>query len=402
MNADTRAATGPLASILVASDDAADAAMVKQLLAADFDNVVTSTNDDKAVDDFDRRPPAVLVLAFNQLAKAERYCLGLYRLGRTIQSHPHRTVILCDKDEVRQVADLCIKQSFDDYVLFWPMNHDAPRLRMAVHHALRELAAVNRSGPSLAEFAAQARRLAELESMLDQQMALGGRRIEGANLALEQAEAHIGRALDGFSRRLGEGELPDVVEVKDAAGLDRAVADLKRDGIQPPLRAAAESMQPLRRWADELRRECAPHLESARAMGDMANRLQPTVLVVDDDEFQHKMVATLLAEENCHLVFATTGARALKIIGKSLPDLILMDVQMPGMDGIEVLRRLKAAPHLASVPVIMITGKSAGTVVVDCLKAGAADFIVKPFDRHTLISKVARWSRPMAARSGPA
>ncbi len=125
MNADTRAATGPLASILVASDDAADAAMVKQLLAADFDNVVTSTNDDKAVDDFDRRPPAVLVLAFNQLAKAERYCLGLYRLGRTIQSHPHRTVILCDKDEVRQVADPCIKQSFDDYVLFWPMNHDA-------------------------------------------------------------------------------------------------------------------------------------------------------------------------------------------------------------------------------------------------------------------------------------
>ena len=388
--------------ILVASDDAADATLVKQLLASDFDSVFTSTVADKAVEDFDRRPPAVLVLAFKALEKAERYCLALYRLSTKIQSHPQRTVILCGKEEVVQVADLCIKQSFDDYVLFWPMNHDAPRLRMSVHHALHELAALDRSGPSLAEFAAQARRLAELESMLERQMALGGRRIEGANLAIEQAEQRIGTALDGFSRRLGEGELPDVVEVKDAAGLNRAMAGLKRDGIQPPLQAAAASMQPLRRWVDELRQECAPHIESARAMGDMADRWRPTVLLVDDDEFQHKMVANLLAGENCLLLLATTGTRALKIIGKGLPDLILMDVQMPGMDGIEVLRRLKAAPHLASVPVIMISGKSAGTVVVDCLKAGAADFIVKPFDRHTLISKVARWSRPMAARSGSA
>ena len=395
-------ATRAPANILVASDNAADAALVKQLLADDFDNVFMSTHADKAVEDFDRRPPEVLVLAFNTLEKSERYCLGLYRLSRTIQSHPHRTVILCDKEEVRQVADLCIKQSFDDYVLFWPMNHDAPRLRMTVHHALHELAALQHGGPSLAEFAAQARRLSELEALLDQQMALGGRRVEGASVALERAGQDIGMALDGFSRRLGQSALPDAAQVRDAAALDREVANLRRDGIQPPLRAAAESMQPLKRWVDELRQECAPHLESARAMGDMADRVRPRVLVVDDDELQHTLVATILAEENCHLVFATTGARALKIVGKSLPDLILMDVQMPGMDGIETMRRLKAAPHLASVPVIMVTGKSEGNIVVDCLKAGAADFLVKPFDRNKLISKVARWSRPTAARSGPA
>ena len=283
MTTGTRVAATAAASILIASDDAADAALVRQLLADDFDNVFMSTNGDKAVEDFDRRPPDVLVLAFNTLAKAERYCLGLYRLSGAIQSHPHRTVILCDKDEVRQVAALCIKQSFDDYVLFWPMNHDAPRLRMSVHHALRELAGVNRGEPSLADFAAQARRLAELETLLDQQMLVGGRRIEGASLAIEQAEQHIGRALDGFSRRLGEGQSPDAVEIKDPAALDRAVAGLKRDEIHPPLRAAAESMRPLRRWVDELRRECTPHLESARTMNAMAQQVRPTELLVDDD-----------------------------------------------------------------------------------------------------------------------
>jgi CheY-like chemotaxis protein len=150
------------------------------------------------------------------------------------------------------------------------------------------------------------------------------------------------------------------------------------------MRAAAESMQPLKRWVDDLRQ---------------AEQFRPTVLVVDDDEFQHKMVATILAGQPCHVLFATSGIEALEVIGKGVPDLILMDVQMPGMDGVEVMRRLKAVPRFASVPVVMITGKSEGTVVADCLKAGAADFVVKPFDWHTLISKVARWSRPMATHA---
>ena len=380
-------------SILIASDDPTDAALVQRLLAGAFDNVFTSTDADKAAQDFDRRLPQVLVLAFNTLAKSERYCLGLYRHSSKAHARPHRTVILCDKVEVKEVADLCFRQSFDDYVLFWPMNHDASRLRMSVHHAVRELARLDEAGPSVAEFAAQARRLSELEALLDQQMALGGQRIDVISLAIEQAEQDIGAALAGFSQRLSQGALPDVVEVRDACGLDREMAGLRRDRVQPPLRAVAESMQPLKRWVAEFRQQCAPHLESARAMSAMADRVAPTVLMVDDDKFQHKMVAKLLEAENYHLVFATSGAEALKLLGKSRPDLILMDVQMPEMDGIELTRRLKAVPRLADVPVIMITGKSAGNVVVDSLKAGAADFVVKPFDRDTLIAKVARWSR---------
>lgn len=61
---------------------------------------------------------------------------------------------------------------------------------------------------------------------------------------------------------------------------------------------------------------------------------------------------------------------------------------MPNMDGIETTRHLKAVPQLAHVPVIMVTGKSDGQVVIDSLKAGATDFVVKPFDRVTLISKI--------------
>lgn len=65
-----------------------------------------------------------------------------------------------------------------------------------------------------------------------------------------------------------------------------------------------------------------------------------------------------------------------------------MDVMMPDMDGIETTQHLKAVPQFAKIPVIMITGKSEGQTVKDSLKAGAADFVVKPFDPAPLIAKI--------------
>lgn len=389
-------------SILIASDDAADAALVKKLLSGTVDMVVTSTDPAKVVEDFEHRLPQVLVLAFDSLAKAERYYLSLYRLSSKVHLQAHRTVILCSKDEVNQVAELCIKRSFDDYVLFWPMNHDAPRLRMSVHHALRALGALENAGPSAAEFAVQARRLAALEGLLDRQWTQGDRRVEVVHQAVDQAEQDIGVALDGLSQHLNDGVLRDVVEVKDVVGLNREMARFKGEYLRHRFGAVQESLQPIKGWIEETRQECAPYVEAARALNALADQVRPTVMIVDDDDFQRKMVARMLAPENYQLVLAASGAEALTLMGKGIPHLVLMDVQMPGMDGIEATRRLKAVPLFANVAVIMLTGKSEGSVVVDSLSAGAADFVVKPVDRLKLIAKVARWVSPQARPSAQA
>ena len=399
--------TTPRASrnILIASDNAIDAELVKSLLDETFDNVFTSTEAGRAVADFARHVPQVLVLAFNTLEKSERYCLRLNGLNSRIHAQPRRTIILCDKDEVGQVSELCVKHSFDDYVLFWPMNHDAARLRMAVHNALRQLAPAGDAGVAVAEFAAQARRLAELESLLDQETAADGRRIDSAGLAMARAEREIGEALDGFARRLCEGALQNAVEVTDAAALEREMDRFKREEIQRCFRPPLESVPALKRLLDEFSQGCAPSPAPSRAPSPEpapaadagADHLRPLVLVVDDDDFQRKMVARLLPAENYRLAFAASGAEALNILRETRPDLILMDVQMPDMDGIEVTRRLKSMPRFATVPIVMITGKSEGNVVVESLRAGAADFVVKPLERDKLLAKVARWSRTKAA-----
>lgn len=114
------------------------------------------------------------------------------------------------------------------------------------------------------------------------------------------------------------------------------------------------------------------------------------MLVADDDEFQRKLVARILEAENYRVLFAASGLEVLSLLHKTRPDLVLMDIMMPDLDGVETTRRLKAVPQFAAIPVIMITGKSEKNVVAASLQAGAAGFLVKPFERNTLLAKVAQ------------
>lgn len=380
--------TPTAATILISTDNVDDAALVEKLIHPEFDHIFMSTDPDKLPGDFVRHRPSVLVLAFDSIEKSERYYLGLYRLCETVHQYPHRTVILCNKDEVKRAYELCRKDYFDDYVLFWPMTYDMSRLAMTVHHALHELAVLNADGTSAAEFAAQIRRLAKLEKILTDQIGQGGQHIEAISRAIEQSGQEIGMAMEGFSNRLISGTFPDLIEVKNADGLKQEINRFKREEIQQNISAATESIQPMKQWAQELRLECEPLLESARALNAMAERIRPTVLVVDDNEPQRKIIGKLLKTDNYRLIYANDGFEALNILRKTQPDLILMDILMPNMNGLETTRRLKAIPKFYKTPVIMITGKSEGKIVADSLNAGAVDFVVKPFDHATLMAKI--------------
>lgn len=376
------------ARLMVATEVVADAELVRKLLEDEFDNVTLSIDPERAVKDFDKQRPEVLVLAFNTLEKAERYYLGLYRLSAMVHALPHRTVILCNKDDLRRVYELCKKEYFDDYVLFWPVSQDVFRLSMTIHLALRQMAGNNAGEPSMGEIAAQARRVAELETQLEEYAARGGQHVDVASRSLRQAEHDVSAALDGFSRKLSEGGLGDMVHVHDRVGLQREIDRLKADEIETRFQSVAAAVQPVRQWAGAFRENLAPQLESVRSLKRMADRVRPVVLVVDDDEFQHKLLRNILGHSNLDTIFAATGTEALAVLRKHRPDLILMDFDLPDIDGVEVTRRLKSAEQHASIPVVMITGHSDKQIVMKSLQAGAVDFIVKPFDKETLLAKV--------------
>jgi CheY-like chemotaxis protein len=130
---------------------------------------------------------------------------------------------------------------------------------------------------------------------------------------------------------------------------------------------------------------------SPRAQSLMAERFQSVVMVVDDSEFERKLVDRILASALYDVMFADSGAQALSLLRHEYPDLILMDMDMPVMTGLDTLRKLKSTLRWSSIPVMMITGNSEKALVVQCFKAGAVDFAVKPLERESFLSKVARY-----------
>jgi twitching motility two-component system response regulator PilH len=112
------------------------------------------------------------------------------------------------------------------------------------------------------------------------------------------------------------------------------------------------------------------------------------VMVVDDDEFYRQLLTGILGDKGFHVTTAEDGETAMLKLRQRLANLILMDYQMPGIDGIETLRQIKSDAQLRDATVIMLTSTSHMDVVQHCIDAGAVDFIVKPSDPETILAKV--------------
>ena len=111
------------------------------------------------------------------------------------------------------------------------------------------------------------------------------------------------------------------------------------------------------------------------------------VLIVDDEIKNIKLLGNLLPDE-INVIFASTGEEALTIAKSNRPDLILLDINMPGMDGYQVCRVLKSDPETENVPVIFITARNAEHEEAFGLELGAVDNITKPFNSQIVKLKV--------------
>lgn len=129
----------------------------------------------------------------------------------------------------------------------------------------------------------------------------------------------------------------------------------------------------------------------------MNNKLQTILYVEDEPDIQ--AIAKISLEDLGHFTvkFCSSGQEALDAVATFNPDLILLDVMMPGMDGPTTLKNLRADPNLINVPVIFMTAKVQANEIDQYLKMGAIDVIPKPFDPMTLPEKLnAIWSKYMA------
>lgn len=112
------------------------------------------------------------------------------------------------------------------------------------------------------------------------------------------------------------------------------------------------------------------------------------ILVVDDEEDILELVRFHLAREGYHVLSALSGEKALETARKEVPDLIVLDLMLPGIDGLEVARKLRNDAGTKAIPIIMLTAKGEEADVVTGLELGADDYVTKPFSPRILVARV--------------
>jgi two-component system phosphate regulon response regulator PhoB len=113
-----------------------------------------------------------------------------------------------------------------------------------------------------------------------------------------------------------------------------------------------------------------------------------TILVVDDERDIRELIRYNLSKEGFRVESVATGEEALRRVRLGVPDLIVLDLMLPGMDGLEVCKRLKAEARIAQIPIMMLTAKGEDADVVTGLELGADDYVVKPFSPRVLLARI--------------
>jgi putative two-component system response regulator len=130
-----------------------------------------------------------------------------------------------------------------------------------------------------------------------------------------------------------------------------------------------------------------------------------TVLIVDDEFSGRQTLESVLEGDGYNIEMAENGMQALEMVRRIQPDVVLLDVMMPGMTGFEVCQKIRSDPLVAEVPIIVLTALDDRDALLSALKAGADDFITKPFDRYELrarligITKLNRYHKLLEERS---
>ena len=126
--------------------------------------------------------------------------------------------------------------------------------------------------------------------------------------------------------------------------------------------------------------------QTARMAGK--NQSELTILIVEDEQDLLELLRYNLVREGYAVQTAATGEDGLKAMRAQPPDLVLLDLMLPAMDGLEVCRTIKGRPHTAQVPVIMLTAKGEEQDIVRGLELGADDYITKPFSPRVLMARI--------------
>ena len=309
-----------------------------------------TTDEEQALTVVGRQEPLVLALAHSRLELALIFYLRALKRLPGDRSALIQTLVFCDRNEAQRAYALCCDGVIDDYLVTRPI-YDPYQLALAVEQA-RDRLAIRRWMVDITTRAPERRDITQCIADLE----AAASELAPRNERLERAMADVRMAVADLSTQLQEGT---------------RIVEQSRPGQQKV--------------------DGALKLVAAALPGPVATPVPAavaTILLVDDDEVSRRFVGRILKSAGYQVLTAEHGRQGLAMLEAGQVDLVLMDVEMPGMSGIETTRRLRERWSAETLPVVMLTGHAEQETVVNALRAGACDFIVKPYTRDALLAKL--------------
>ncbi len=371
--------------ILIVSDSADELNDLQYLLTVDFGHCLKADNELEGLRLFNENHPTVLILAFQEIEKAEHFYLSLYRHDSQIHAVPHQTLLLCKNNESSKAYQLCKSGTFDDYVANRPL-YDPFRLRLSVVQALNRRSQERYSYLLNDQIEKITDGLHQFDQFVSRKFTSGGGQQQETIRAFQHFTQNLATGLKQLEENLIEEASGEPLQAMDKESLSHQFDQFHKDSLQRGSLNVVEQLNKTGNWMEEFNNGYKDYVETAQQENEAIQAKQ--IMLVDDDEFYRDTLTTMLQEAGIHVLEIGDGRTALTKLQHTKPRLILLDYRMPGLDGIATLKQIKSNPDTSSIPVIMLTGVSAREIVDQCIHAGATDYIVKPSDRSTILAKI--------------
>ncbi|WP_298715762.1 response regulator [uncultured Oceanisphaera sp.] len=366
--------------IFIATNSHSTAEVVNKMLAVEFEHIVVSTSIDHVVGEFDRADANVILLAYKDVEQSENVYGELCLRSRHLHSKPYKCLLLCNKLEAKLAYELCRSRKFDNYIVFWPLSYDPFRLLMSVHQAITEINETYQLREKVTFSSEQDKALTDLEALFVRQVEGSHTFSVKVNNAVETVEKNIRRVI---------GEVEHAKEAVSGFWSNDEAEDHNRENTPVySLDRIRQGVESIRSFANELDAFSSDNVRSSYQLSQASPKSRISVMVVEDDAFQRNLLLALLRSDDYDVDFAASGEEAINLLQRSTPDLILMDIMMPGISGIETTRFIKANSWTKNIPIIIISGKNERDVILECINLGASSFVLKPFNRQTIMKKV--------------
>lgn len=374
--------------ILIVSDDQDELEEVKLHLSSSYSRIYDVVDEELAIHFFEQKCIAVLLLVFRSLQRAEKFYLKLFHQCEHIYEIPHQVVVLITRGELERAYELCRREIFHSFVIVRPMLSEH-FLRLAMNQALEKRAAqlkIHQAREMLKRLAIQ---FEHIRKEFDQLMA--------DNHALQKTQHSVQRDLtESINHRLGVFRdslmgtgMQDVVTVHNAQALTKKFDHLQHEDIEGQLEFYHGMMNDaLNGWTQNMESKLTMLEQVSTEVTQRRQEEKPDVLIVDDDDIQRHLVVTVLDQNGYEVRQAANGREGMSMLLAKPPDLVFLDIEMPDLNGVELLKKARRSSQLKEVPIIMLTGHHEKEVVKNCLENGADDYLVKPVTIERLCERM--------------